>query len=678
MTTPYIENLDEIKAKLDPESVLELLQPGKKNRSGQELRSPCPVHGGDGENFCLNLNTHNWTCHSEGCKGTNLVDLYAQCKKIPNVNTAAAELAEIFGIPIKYKGTIEGNQSTKYSPESVLTCWNEAKPQGNDAYFSRKKLAPPPIAKFGKNPAGYHSTLIPYKNTDGELKLILSLGKGKYEFKAGEPKGTFALLGELNPNGSFYVGEGIATVQTAWEATQKEIPAVSCRSWSNILPVVAAIKAKYPNAKPIILIDCDAGGNGLKAAQLVAQAFPDATFRLPSFEQLQHSGDKKPTDFNDIISKCGQSFDEVRRQLEQPFDISSWSSPPKEPLKEKIQTPNSTEQPKTSTAHSKTHGRCEPARDAIKRIGFLDKIKARVHDFRTTGVSKISGMSTGYTQLDELIDGLQGGHLLILAGRTAMGKTYKVLNILKNIAIDQQLPAALYSLEMSHQQVFYRLASLCSGVPATQIRRGTINDTDLAKVEAALVKIGDSQLFVTDDPANSNFSNLYANMRYSCEEEGAKAIFIDHIGLVNCGSDYRDNRATELGTISMNFKLMAKQYDIPVLCLAQLNRDADSKEPPKLSQLRESGNLEQNADVVIFIHRRDYYDPTDKPGQADIIVAKNREGDTGTVTFGYEKATWLLTELPLLRVLIDQQQKSGSGNGQKTQNPLMPQTRPSS
>src|SRR6185295_16352108 len=329
MTTRFIENLDEIKTKLDPKAVLELIQPGKKKHSGNELRSPCPVHGGDGEeNFSLNLTNHNWICHSRGCKGTNLVDLYAQSKKISSINVAAEELAQQFGIKINYKESVERNQSKSYTKEDFSRCWEEAKAQGTDNYFSKKGLSVPPIARFGKNPIfmknprGYESPLIPYKNIDGELTLILSFGAKKYEFTAGETKGTFALLGEINPEGEFYAGEGIATVQTAWEATQKKIPAVSCRSWHNILPVVTAIKEKYPDSKPIILIDCDEGGKGLQAAQMVAKEFPDATFRKPSFESLLYSGDKKPTDFNDIISKCGQSFNEVLRQLQIEFKIT--------------------------------------------------------------------------------------------------------------------------------------------------------------------------------------------------------------------------------------------------------------------------------------------------------------------------------------------------------------------
>lgn len=634
MTARYIENLEEIKTKLDPHAVLEFIQPGiKKKASGQELRSPCPVHGGGGaENFSLNLNTHNWICHSNQCKGTNLIDLYAQSKKV-KINEAAKELAEQFGIEIRYKESGESIQNNKYKQEDVLKCWEEAKLQGNDTYFSKKGLKVPPIARFGKNPKGYQATLIPLKNIEGSLKGIISLGsRGKYNF--GEPKEAFALLGEIHPEGEFYAGEGIATVQTAWEATQRNIPAVSCGTWSNILPVVAAIKRKYPNSRPIILIDCDEGEKGLIAAQMVAKAFPDATFRKPSFDSFSYSGEEKPADFNDIISKCGQSWDIARERLEKEFDIQDWISKQKP----------STEQPKVSTDKTRDLGRCEPAGEAIKRIQFMEGIKDKILKYRKTGISKISGLSTGFNQLDEWLDGLQGGHLILLAGRTGMGKTFAALNLLKNLAILQSIPSALFSLEMSHKQIFLRLASLCSGVNATKIRRGEINDEELAKLEQALKCIEDSPLFVSDDSANSDSNNLYHNMM-TAQKEGVKSIFIDHIGLVKCGQNYKETRATELGEISMKFKLMAKQYDLPIICLAQLNREADSKDPPKLSQLRESGNLEQNADIVIFIHRRDYYDKLDKPEQVELIIRKNRDGEEGQITFTRKKENWLLSEL---------------------------------
>lgn len=642
---PYIENLEEIKSNLDPEMVLDFIQPGKtKKRYGQELRTACPVHNGDGpENFSINLTSHQWHCHSKGCKGTNLIDLVKQRENI-SLNEAAEKLAARFSIPIQYR---ENGEKRSYTSHDVLKCWNEAKPQGKDTYFHNKALIPPPIARFGNNPNGYHSTLISYRNIDGELKYILGISDRKRIYKACDHiEGAFALLGEIDSDGPFYIGEGIATVQTAWEASQRKIPAVSCGSWSNLLPVLSAIKSKYRDSKPIVLIDCDEGGNGLKAAKAISKQYPDAKFRKPYFEGISNPDQlvgRDLKDFNDLLSKCRIPLEDIAKQLENEFDLLSVKIDPKE---------------ETKTSPKKDHGRCEPAGEALKKIGFLERIKRRKLEYEESGEVKISGIPTNFPQLDEIIDGLQPGHLLILAGRTGMGKTFAAINFLKNIAIDQRIPAVLYSLEMSNTQIFYRLVSLCCGISSKKIKRGLINDEELEKVEAAIRLIEDSPLFVSDEPANSNLLILRNNLENSCKAGEIKVAFVDHVGLMNCGLEYRDNRANEIGKITMTFKILAKQYDIPCVLLSQLNREADNKERPKLSQLRESGSLEQDADIVMFVNRRDYHDKTDKPGQCEIIIEKNREGETGIVTFGYEKKTWAFKELAPINELIDEANNS--------------------
>jgi replicative DNA helicase len=421
---------------------------------------------------------------------------------------------------------------------------------------------------------------------------------------------------------------------------------------------VQAIKRKRPDILLMILIDADEGGKGTHAASLVANEFPDATFRKPSFEHLNETG----TDFNDVLQIGG--WDEVRQQLERSFEMEN--SKIEEELKNnashsKTQSSDSKASDKAKTTQFK--GRCETAGDVLKEIGLLEKIKNRMFNHRQNpNEIKLFGHPTNFKQLDEIIDGLQGGHLIVFAGRTGMGKTFAALNILKNMAIEQRIPSALYSLEMSNSEIFYRLISLLSGIPSKKIKRGIINDDELHQVEEAMSKIESSPLFVTDDPANSVLKNLHSNMKRGLCEGEAKIIFVDHIGLVNCGSGYKDNRATELGAISMAFKLLAKEHDTPIISLAQLNREADSKDPPKLSQLRDSGELEQNADIVLFIHRRDYYDKNDKPGQADIIVAKNRHGETGAVTFKYNGLSWLLEEFPPLK---EMKQKQYDENGRE-------------
>ena len=685
----YIENLEEIKEiskTLDAKSVLEWIQPEKKiTTSGNHLRSCCPAHGGDGkENFSINTNTHAWKCHSKGCTGTNLIDLYAQNRGYSKdqFHQAAEEFAHQFSLPIKYKNkensvainkiTTKQNKTKKihesikqkfsekksYTKETVIQCWNEAEKEGKDTYFYKKALYPPSIARFGKNANGYQSTQIDYRDVDENLKYILCLGDRKFHYKIEEDtSGAFAKLGELNPNREFYVGEGIATAQTAWESTNREIPAISCGSWSNINPVIKSITDKFPSIKPIVLIDCDEGENGLKAAREIAKEFPQATFRKPNFNNIpnpKNHPQKELKDFNDMISKCEGTLEDVKQQLSIEFDISSW-----EEHKKKEQRPQEIET--VVKSDSKSKNRSEHAGQVLKDINFLSKLKERVFEYKQNPDDiKLFGYPTNFKKLDEMIDGLQGGHLIILAGRTGMGKTYAALNMLKNTAIEQKIPSALYSLEMTNAEVFYRLISLMTKIPSKQIKRGRINDDQLSQVERSIKRIEESPLFVSDDPANSVLKNLHEDMKGTIRD-GAKIVFVDHIGLVNCGSGYKENRATELGAISMSFKLLAKEYSIPVISLAQLNRDADSKDTPKLSHLRDSGELEQNADIVLFVHRRDYFDPIDKEGQVDIIVGKNRHGDVGTVAFSYNKPLWILEECLLINEM--------NSNSYKTSDP---------
>lgn len=409
----YIENLDEIKRKLDPEKVLDLLlQPGmKKKRSGKELRAPCPVHGGDGpENFSINLDTHAWCCHSNQCKGTNLVDLYSQSMNVPFPD-AAVKLANQFGISIQYKDSKAADTGNKkYTPEKVLKCWEEATPQGEDTYFNRKGLTPPPIVRFGKNPSGYYSTLLPMRDIDEKMKIVISLSKGgKFNYNADDDtSGAFARLGELIPDGEFYIGEGIATVQTAWEATQREIPAISAGSWINLKPALDAIKTKYTRSKPIVLIDCDGGQGGLKAAKKIAAKYPEATFRKPSFESLPNPKkypDEELKDFNDIISKCDCKLEEVERQLGIEFDISSVV----------IDDNSKMEAPSPGEENQSFYSRLGAL---IGDIKFAEQLKERSYDLFEQEHKKLfaeGGLITGYPEIDDQLYFSKGDFVVVQA-----------------------------------------------------------------------------------------------------------------------------------------------------------------------------------------------------------------------------------------------------------------------
>lgn len=619
MTTGYIENLDEIKAKLNPEAVLELLQPGKKRRSGKELRSPCPVHGGDGtENFSLNLDTHNWICHSHQCKGTNLVDLYAQSKKM-QVNAAAAELAEQFGIPVKYKESMANNRNTSYSPESVLTCWNEAKLQGRDIYFKRKGLTPPPIVLYGKNPYNYYSMFVPLKDIEDDFKGFICLQENhpKSNFKHKDIKGAFAQLGKLDPEGEFYAGEGIATVQTAWEATQRKIPAICCGGWHNILPVINAIKLKYPNAKPIILIDCDGGGNGMKAAQMVANAFPDATFRKPSFEAFANPNNEKRTDFNDIISKCGQPFDEVRRQLEINF---------------KLPMP---------TDDSKTEGVDNSQQKTAIDSNF--SIQAyTIEDLQRDLQQAKEGLKTGYKDLDDIVR-IPNAAITLVGGRPSHGKTTFMLNLLLNL-INQypDLHFYFFSYEETRQQIAIKLINILSAPWLFEEAKNLLQlegylklgTTSFQKVENGkkqyqeLMESG--RLRIIDEPFYiQKFPKIIESLKGKVP---LGCVFIDYIQKIKNKQRF-GTRQLELANTSNIILETAKRYSIPVILGAQLGRDKESKNKVKLDNLREAGDLEQDANLVLGLHNQAMEEAQEKQTQltnrkVDLTITplKNRNG----------------------------------------------------
>jgi replicative DNA helicase len=628
MTTGYIENLDEIKAKLNPEAVLELLQPGKKRHSGKELRSPCPVHGGDGaENFSLNVDTHNWICHSNGCKGVNLVDLYAQSKKM-QVNAAAAELAMQFGIPVKYKETMASNRNTSYSPESVLTCWDEAQPQGKDTYFSKKRLQPPPIARFGSNPKGYQSTLIPYKDINGELKCLLSLSSsGKFNFS--NPNGAFALLGEINPEGEFYIGEGIATVQTAWEATQREIPAFSCGTWRNILTVVTAIKGKYPNSKPIILIDCDNGGNGLKAAQMVSNAFPDTICRKPYFKTFSNSVNEKLTDFNDIISKCSQSLDEVKRQLEINFKL-----------------PMSTDDPKTESIENSQQKTAIDTNFSIQAY-TLEDLQRDLQQAK-------EGLKTGYKDLDDIVR-IPNAAITLVGGRPSHGKTTFMLNLLLNL-INQypDLHFYFFSYEETRQQIAIKLINILSAPWLFEEAKNLLQLEGYLKLGTTsfpLVENGKKQyqelmesgrLRIIDDTFYiQNFPKIIESLKGKVP---LGCVFIDYIQKIKNKQRF-GTRQLELANTSNIILETAKRYSIPIILGTQLGRDKENKNKVKLDNLREAGDLEQDANLVLGLHNQAMEEAQDKQTQltnrkVDLTITplKNRNGIVNkTVTLEFDR-----------------------------------------
>lgn len=246
--------------------------------------------------------------------------------------------------------------------------------------------------------------------------------------------------------------------------------------------------------------------------------------------------------------------------------------------------------------------------------------------------SKITGIPTGFIDLDEKLTGLHGSELILIAARPAMGKTAFALNIAQNAALKSNIPCAVFSLEMSKEQLATRLIAMDSMVDSQAIRTGQLVDSDWDKFTDSTVRVGSTPMYIIDTPGIT-VAELRSRCRKLKQEKDIGLIIIDYLQLMN-GSGRSESRQQEISEISRSLKKLARELDVPVIALSQLNRAVDSREDhkPVMSDLRESGAIEQDADVIMFIYRDDYYNKeSTKPGIAEIIVAKQRNGSTGPI-----------------------------------------------
>ncbi len=266
-----------------------------------------------------------------------------------------------------------------------------------------------------------------------------------------------------------------------------------------------------------------------------------------------------------------------------------------------------------------------PIREIV--INALDRIELAS---RTHG--SVTGIPTGFLDLDYKTAGMQPSDLILIAARPSMGKTALALNIAQYIAFKENEAVAVFSLEMSKEQLVNRLFSLESNINSQHIRTGSLSDLEWEKLIESAGVIGKSKLIIDDTPAIS-VSDLRAKCRKYKLEYGLKMIIIDYLQLMT-GGGRADSRQQEISDISRSLKSLARELDIPIIALSQLSRAVEQRPDhrPMLSDLRESGAIEQDADVVMFIYRDDYYNKdTEKKGIAEIIIAKQRNGPIGTV-----------------------------------------------
>jgi replicative DNA helicase len=251
-------------------------------------------------------------------------------------------------------------------------------------------------------------------------------------------------------------------------------------------------------------------------------------------------------------------------------------------------------------------------------------------DVLSHSTSDITGISTGFGDMDRMTAGLQRGELIIVAGRPSMGKTTLAMNIAENAAIGSQVPTAIFSMEMSAEQLTFRMIGSIGRVNQTRLRTGKLSDEDWSRIDSAVSMMSSAPVFIDDGGALSP-TDVRARARRLKREHGLGLIVVDYLQLMQVTGTV-ENRATEISEISRSLKALAKELDVPVIALSQLNRSVEQRQDkkPVMSDLRESGAIEQDADLIVFIYREEVYEPdTPRKGIADIIIAKQRNGPVG-------------------------------------------------
>ena len=247
---------------------------------------------------------------------------------------------------------------------------------------------------------------------------------------------------------------------------------------------------------------------------------------------------------------------------------------------------------------------------------------------------QLRGIRTGYRDLDTMTAGLQRSDLIIIAARPAMGKTTLVTNLAYNVATIEKKPVLFFSLEMSKEQLTDRMLADASGVDSWNIRTGNLSDDDWAKLSEAMGEMAEAPIFIDDTPGLSVLE-MRTKARRAMHDQQLGLVIVDYLQLMQANGNHNGNRVQEVSEISRGLKLIARELNVPVIALSQLSRSVESRTPPvpQLADLRESGSIEQDADIVSFIYRPGYYEPDNPEFQniTDLIIAKHRNGPVGKI-----------------------------------------------
>lgn len=279
---------------------------------------------------------------------------------------------------------------------------------------------------------------------------------------------------------------------------------------------------------------------------------------------------------------------------------------------------------------------------ATSTVPYLKELQERQEEFLKKGPQDlgITGIPTHFIDLDKMLNGFAPSNLMILAARPAMGKTALALNICENVCFKNQIPVGIFSLEMSAEQLLHRIICSQAEVESSKIKTGSLNGIEYQRIVSCVSSMQNATMVIDDQPG-LKITDLRARARRMKEAYGIGLLVVDYLQLLSGSGVSRsvENRQNEISEISRMLKNLARELNIPVICLSQLSRKVEERtgHRPMMSDLRESGSIEQDADIVMFLLRREYYDPYDKPGSAELIVAKNRHGGIGTIQLTYRK-----------------------------------------
>ncbi|NGX37656.1 MAG: Replicative DNA helicase [Chlamydiae bacterium] len=279
---------------------------------------------------------------------------------------------------------------------------------------------------------------------------------------------------------------------------------------------------------------------------------------------------------------------------------------------------------------------------AASELPFLDELQQKQENYQNRDPDDlgISGISTHFVDFDKLIGGFSPSNLMIVAGRPAMGKTAFALNLAENICFKNGMPVGIFSLEMTAEQLLLRLICSQSEVESEKIKNGSLSGEEYQRIVSVVNHIQNHTMVIDDQPG-LKITDLRARARRMREVYGIEFLVVDYLQLISGSGSVRstENRQNEISEISRMLKNLARELNIPVLCASQLSRKVEERQGhrPMMSDLRESGAIEQDSDLVMFLLRREYYDPYDKPGMAELIIAKNRHGAVGNINMTFRK-----------------------------------------